>query len=316
MKLLRSAPAGQQRLRRTGAASSVARSLAEAADHLDAERQAARIGEARHVHAGRSHQGPQPVEGRRAGRAEALRRGARRRRRQDHVDVGHQIGQRAARLARGAAGVVIGVGADGKAALDQFAARPWRAGPWSARIRRRASAPPRRPGWWRERGTPPASTGVSLMSRTRALAAEAARATLSSAAIMSSLAAGQGWSRSTPMRGDDGVPAVDAQIAVADRRRGEGHVGDRGREQAGGVEMPGHAFHADGRQQPVGRLEAGDAAKARRPDHRAAGLACRSRSERSPRRRPPPSPTTSRPACARGCAGCGSCPDRDGRTRW
>ena len=43
------------------------------------------------------------------------------------------------------------------------------------------------------------------MSRTRALAAEAARATLSSAAIMSSLAGGHGWSRSTPMRGDDGV---------------------------------------------------------------------------------------------------------------
>ena len=134
--------------------------------------------------------------------------------------------------------------------------------------------------------------------------------------IMSSLAAGQGCSRSTPMRGDAGVRAVDAQIAAADGGGGEGHVGDARREQARGVEMPGHAFHADGRQQPVRRLEAGDAAVARGPDHRAAGLACRSRSGRSPRRRRRPSPTTSRPACARGFADCGSCPDRDGRTRW
>src|SRR5258707_14648933 len=49
-----------------------------------------------------------------------------------------------------------------------------------------------------------ASTGASLMSRTRALAAEAARAMLSIAAFMSSLAGAHGWSRSTPMRGDDG----------------------------------------------------------------------------------------------------------------
>ena len=44
-------------------------------------------------------------------------------------------------------------------------------------------------------------TGVSLMSRTVAPAAEAARATLSIAASMSSLAAGHGGSRSTAMRG-------------------------------------------------------------------------------------------------------------------
>src|SRR6478735_7210939 len=49
-----------------------------------------------------------------------------------------------------------------------------------------------------------AITGASLMSRTRALAAEAARAMLSMAAFMSLLAAVHGWSRSTPMRGDDG----------------------------------------------------------------------------------------------------------------
>src|SRR6478736_3130214 len=86
-----------------------------------------------------------------------------------------------------------------------------------------------------------ASTGASLISRTRALAAAAARAMLSIAAFMSSLAGAHGWSRSTPMRGED-------------------DVGDRGCEQSRGVEMPRHAFHADARQQPVRRLEAGDLA--------------------------------------------------------
>src|ERR1043166_7042898 len=49
-----------------------------------------------------------------------------------------------------------------------------------------------------------ASTGGSLMSRTRALAADARRAMLSTAAFISSLAGAHGWSRSTPIRGDDG----------------------------------------------------------------------------------------------------------------
>ena len=48
---------------------------------------------------------------------------------------------------------------------------------------------------------------------------------------MSALAAGQGWSRNTPMRGEDGVGPVDAEVAVADRGGGERDVGDRGREQ-------------------------------------------------------------------------------------
>ena len=97
--------------------------------------------------------------------------------------------------------------------------------------------------------------------------------------------------------------AVDAQIAAADRGGGEGDVGDRSREQARGVEMPRHAFHADGRQQPVRRLEAGDAADSSPAGSPSRRSGCRSRSGRSPRRRPPPSPTTSRPACARGLCG-------------
>ena len=52
----------------------------------------------------------------------------------------------------------------------------------------------------------------------------------------------------------------------------EGDIGDAGAEQARGVEMPGDVLDAGGRDQPVGRLEAGDAAKRRRPDHRARGL--------------------------------------------
>ena len=56
--------------------------------------------------------------------------------------------------------------------------------------------------------------------------------------------------------------AIDAQIAAGDGGGGEGHVGDAGGEQAGGVEMPGDVFHADRRHQPIRRLEAGDAAEA------------------------------------------------------
>src|ERR1700675_523385 len=37
--------------------------------------------------------------------------------------------------------------------------------------------------------------------------------------------------------------------------------------------MPGDVLDAGGRDQPIGRLEAGDATERRRPDHRARGLA-------------------------------------------
>ena len=43
-------------------------------------------------------------------------------------------------------------------------------------------------------------------------------------------------------------------------------------EQTHGIEEPREAFHADGRDQPVRRLEPGDAAERRRPDDRAGGL--------------------------------------------
>src|SRR6266540_1510799 len=65
----------------------------EPADDLHAERKAILIGEARHVDAGRAHQGPQPIEDRLAGRLQAARRRARRRRREDRVDTLHEIRQ-------------------------------------------------------------------------------------------------------------------------------------------------------------------------------------------------------------------------------
>jgi hypothetical protein len=66
--------------------------------------------------------------------------------------------------------------------------------------------------------------------------------------------------------------AIDTQIAAGDRRGDEGDVGYTGAKHAGGVEMPGDVLDAGRRDQPVRRLEAGDAAERRWPDHRARGL--------------------------------------------
>ena len=65
-----------------------------------------------------------------------------------------------------------------------------------------------------------------------------------------------------------GRSAIDAQIAIQHPGRGESDIGDARTEHAGGVEMPRHVFDADRRDQPVRRLEAGDAAKRGGPDHR------------------------------------------------
>jgi Asp-tRNA(Asn)/Glu-tRNA(Gln) amidotransferase A subunit family amidase len=74
----------------------------EPPDDLHPERQAGIVGEARHVHARRAHQGPQPIEDRIAGRLQAARRRARRRRREDDIDVVEEIAEQLARAARGA----------------------------------------------------------------------------------------------------------------------------------------------------------------------------------------------------------------------
>ena len=57
------------------------------------------------------------------------------------------------------------------------------------------------------------------------------------------------------------------------------------------------------------RLESDHAAVRRRPDHRAVGLRADRRRRRVRARPPRPSPTTSRPACARHSTDCASCPD-------
>ena len=108
------------------------------------------------------------------------------------------------------------------------------------------------------------------------------------------------------MRGGARRRAIHAQIAAGDGRGDESDVCDTGAEYAGGVEMTiFHVLDAGRRDQPIRRLEAGDAAERRRPDHRARGLAAEGQIGRhagGDRRRP--SPTTSRPAYARDCADC------------
>src|SRR3981189_2618920 len=61
------------------------------------------------------------------------------------------------------------------------------------------------------------------------------------------------------------------------------HTGAAGGKQPDCVERPGKALHADRRQQPIGRLEADDAAERGGTDDRAAGLAAQR--ERPPARR-------------------------------
>ena len=58
------------------------------------------------------------------------------------------------------------------------------------------------------------------------------------------------------------------------------------------------------------------AAERRRADHRAVGLRADARAAPCRRRPPPPSRTTSRPACARDRADCASCRDGNRRIRW
>jgi len=72
------------------------------------------------------------------------------------------------------------------------------------------------------------------------------------------------------MRGGSG--AIDAQVALQDRARREGDIGDAGAEHACGIEVPRHGLHPDHRDQPVRGLERRDAAERRRTDHRTGGL--------------------------------------------
>ncbi len=60
--------------------------------------------------------------------------------------------------------------------------------------------------------------------------------------------------------------------AASDRRKRHRDILDPGREQTDRIERPGKDFDADRRQQPIGRLDRGDAAERGGADHRAAGL--------------------------------------------
>ena len=87
-------------------------------------------------------------------------------------------------------------------------------------------------------------------------------------------------------------------------------------DTAGGVEMPGDVLDAGRRDQPIGRLEAGDAAERRRPGSPSPRSGCRTRSATCRRRWPRRSRTTSRRACAPDCADCASPPVPWWRIPW
>ena len=167
-----------------------------------------------------------------AGRAEAVRSGARRRRREDHVGVGHQLGEHLARAARDAAGLVVGVGLDRGGLVELLAQdRPEslammvelvgeRAeglvvldGAVSAAWRPRRSAAGRPPG-----RCAPAACGERALRR-------------STAACMSALASAHRCVRTSAIAAAS-ARAVDAQIAPRDGGGREGHVRHAGREHA------------------------------------------------------------------------------------
>ena len=91
---------------------------------------------------------------------------------------------------------------------------------------------------------------------------------------------------------------------------------DRAREHADMIERARQHQRTGARDQAVRRLEADHAAERRRPDDRAVGLRADRAAAPCRPRRPPPSRSTSRRACARGRAGCGSCPGGNRRTPW
>ena len=72
--------------------------VAKPRDHLHADRQSALGDIGGNVDAGHAHQRPEPVETGIAGRVQSLRRRARRRERQQHVDLVEHAGQRLPRL--------------------------------------------------------------------------------------------------------------------------------------------------------------------------------------------------------------------------
>src|SRR5262245_52903443 len=91
------------------------------ADALDAERQSVAVGEAGHVDAGCSHQGPQPVERRRTEKIEAFWGCACRGWREQNIKLGGELVQSLTRALGDAAGSIIGVGRDRGGLVEQVA---------------------------------------------------------------------------------------------------------------------------------------------------------------------------------------------------
>ena len=75
------------------------------------------------------------------------------------------------------------------------------------------------------------------------------------------------------MRGGAGVERSTRRSRPVIAAVGEGDVGDAAANTPAVSRCRAHAFDACGRDQPVRRLEAGDAAERRRPDRRTRGLA-------------------------------------------
>ena len=142
-----------------------------------------------------------------------------------------------------------------------------------------------------------ASATMSGMSssRTDAPAFAAARAAACSAsAPAASGCTGKLLRHDTDARAARAGASNSGRLVIADNAKRDAL--DVGREQPDGIERPGKGFDADGRQQPIGRLDRGSAAKRGRPDRPSRRSACRSPAGSCRRRPPPPNLTTTRPA--------------------
>ena len=231
--------------------------------------------------------------------------------------------QRAARLARCGGGLhhrhrrLIG-----KAALDQLLSTPLASlSLEAARIRRQATALPRRPwmvAWARMRW---ASTGGELdVAQPGRLASRSrARNVVDRRLHVVAGPAPKAGRATRSMRGDVWLPAVDggrSRSPIAAAAKATSGT-DRG-EQSRGVEMPleTHFMPTLGNSRYDG-LKPATPQKARRPDHRAAGLCAGRNREEARGDALPPSPMTSHPACVPRFLGLrGLAWVEDGRTRW
>ena len=95
------------------------------------------------------------------------------------------------------------------------------------------------------------------------------------------------------------------RVVAGDHLQHQRVVGDGAGHRPDMVEREGEREDAAPRHQAVGRLQADDAAAARRIAHAAAGVAAQRHREQAGRRRPSPSPTTSRrddDRCSTDCA--------------